>query len=449
MYVLRAPGTEFGKEAAKGWEGLGMFRRFGGREVVMEKVLYRPQRAPVASRPRTLRDVYPRAQFDAVLHHERNRADRDETEFSLVLIKMRRNDWRTSCRLARSILRRCRSTDELGWYGQSCLCVLLPNTSAAGARCFEASTRRLSESLEIPVVLKTYTYPSQWFLDGDAKPYAGPRLHRSDSNGNGHNGNGFNGNGHANGSGHHHNGNGNGHSMASTAAQRDLMPFVLSGLIEGLEAEAIGLDAVETLLVSPLPWWKRAIDIVVSLATLTVLSPLMALIALTIKLTSPGPVLFGQWRAGLGAKPFWILKFRTMVTDAEAQKANLRKHSEQDGPAFKMTDDPRITGIGRFLRTTSLDELPQLWNVLRGDMSLVGPRPLPLDESAACKQWQRRRLDLTPGLTCIWQVKGRSRVTFIEWMRMDLAYARSRSLVRDVRIMAQTIPAVLLRKGAR
>ena len=120
-----------------------------------------------------------------------------------------------------------------------------------------------------------------------------------------------------------------------------------------------------------------------------------------------------------------------------------------DGPAFKMKNDPRITRIGRFIRKTSIDELPQLFNVLHGEMSLVGPRPLPMDESAACDRWQRRRLDVTPGLTCIWQVKGRSRVTFAEWMRMDVNYIGGRSLWRDVRILAETVPAVLLRRGAK
>jgi lipopolysaccharide/colanic/teichoic acid biosynthesis glycosyltransferase len=182
---------------------------------------------------------------------------------------------------------------------------------------------------------------------------------------------------------------------------------------------------------------------------LLVLSPVMILSALAIKGTSHGPVIFKQRRAGLGGRPFWIYKFRTMTIDAEAKKAALRSISEQDGPAFKLTNDPRITGIGKFLRETSLDELPQLWNVLKGDMSLVGPRPLPMDESAECEQWQRSRLDVTPGLTCIWQVKGRSRVTFDQWMRMDVNYIRSRNFFHDIKILTQTIPAVLLRKGAR
>jgi lipopolysaccharide/colanic/teichoic acid biosynthesis glycosyltransferase len=123
--------------------------------------------------------------------------------------------------------------------------------------------------------------------------------------------------------------------------------------------------------------------------------------------------------------------------------------NEQDGPAFKIKDDPRVTRFGRFLRSTSIDELPQLWNVLRGEMSLVGPRPLPCHESDGCLGWQRRRLDVTPGLTCIWQVKGRSRVSFSEWCRMDLQYVAKRGVRQDLLLLLLTLPAVLLRKGAR
>jgi lipopolysaccharide/colanic/teichoic acid biosynthesis glycosyltransferase len=176
--------------------------------------------------------------------------------------------------------------------------------------------------------------------------------------------------------------------------------------------------------------------------------PAMLIVAAAVKLTSPGPVIFRQWRRGLGGEKFKLYKFRTMIADAEKRKAELRKLSEQDGPAFKLRDDPRITPIGRFLRKSSLDELPQLWNVLKGEMSLVGPRPLPCDEADACEPWQQKRLDITPGITCIWQVKGRSRVSFDEWVRMDLKYARQRGLFADLSILMQTIPAVLRRRGA-
>src|SRR5262249_28347556 len=155
-------------------------------------------------------------------------------------------------------------------------------------------------------------------------------------------------------------------------------------------------------------------------------------VAIAIKLTSRGPVLFKQWRTGRGGRPFLIWKFRTMGVDAEARKAELAQLNEQDGPAFKIRNDPRITRLGRILRKTSLHELPQLWNVLRGDMSLVGPRPLPCAEADSCEGWQRRRLEVMPGITCIWQVWGRSSVSFADWVRMDVRYIRSHSLYQDV-----------------
>ena len=184
-------------------------------------------------------------------------------------------------------------------------------------------------------------------------------------------------------------------------------------------------------------------------AALLIFSPILAIIAIAIKITSPGPVIFTQKRAGLGGRAFDIYKFRSMCTDAEARKKELMAMNEQDGPAFKIKADPRVTRIGKFIRSTSLDELPQLWNVIRGEMSLVGPRPLPMDEAGAAEQWQHRRLEVTPGLTCIWQIKGRSRVTFDEWVRMDIGYIRRRTILHDLAIIFQTIPAVLLRRGAR
>jgi len=230
------------------------------------------------------------------------------------------------------------------------------------------------------------------------------------------------------------------------------IPYFLDGVKSGLDRRTEARSPVqrmEQLLVRPLPWWKRVIDICGATCCMLLASPMMITAALLIKFGSKGPIIFTQQRAGLGGKPFTIFKFRTMVVDAEEQKAALRKLSEQDGPAFKLTNDPRITRVGRFLRKTSIDELPQLWNVFRGDMTLVGPRPLPVGESDACERWHRRRLDVTPGLTCIWQVKGRSKVSFSEWVRMDVAYIRRRTLWNDIRILLETIPAVILRKGAR
>jgi lipopolysaccharide/colanic/teichoic acid biosynthesis glycosyltransferase len=204
-----------------------------------------------------------------------------------------------------------------------------------------------------------------------------------------------------------------------------------------------------TLLARPLPKWKRAIDIVGALVAIAIFSPLMLVAAILVRFSSPGPAVFVQKRSGLGGRAFRIYKFRTMVNGAEKRRNELAAVSEQDGPAFKLQNDPRLTTVGRILRKTSIDELPQLFNVLKGDMSLVGPRPLPCGEQAECEPWQRHRMNVTPGLTCIWQVKGRSRVAFDDWIRMDVDYMRRRTFWRDVQIMFATIPAVLLRKGAK
>jgi lipopolysaccharide/colanic/teichoic acid biosynthesis glycosyltransferase len=177
-------------------------------------------------------------------------------------------------------------------------------------------------------------------------------------------------------------------------------------------------------------------------------SPILLGAAIAIKCNDSGPVLFSQQRTGLGGRPFRLYKLRSMYVDAEHRKAQLAHLSEQDGPAFKIADDPRVTPVGRFLRRTSIDELPQLINVLKGEMSLVGPRPMDCREVAHFARWHRRRHWVTPGLTCIWQVHGRSRVTFKEWMRMDLGYLQRRGFLRDLMLLLQTVPAVLLRRGA-
>jgi exopolysaccharide biosynthesis polyprenyl glycosylphosphotransferase len=194
---------------------------------------------------------------------------------------------------------------------------------------------------------------------------------------------------------------------------------------------------------------KRTVDILVSLAVLLLLAPLFATVVLLIKLTSPGPIFFLQDRVGYNKRTFRICKFRTMVPNAEKLMANLEKMNEASGPVFKIKDDPRITSVGKFLRRTSIDELPQLINVLKADMSLVGPRPLPIrDYQGFNEDWQRRRFSVKPGITCLWQVNGRSSITFDEWMRLDLQYMDEWSLWLDMKILARTIPAVLKGSGA-
>lgn len=205
---------------------------------------------------------------------------------------------------------------------------------------------------------------------------------------------------------------------------------------------------METLFVRPYPRWKRAKDVFGALFLLVALSPVMLAVALAIKFTSKGPVIFRQMRGGHGGRPFMLYKFRSMVVDAEERKKALLAFNERGGPAFKMKDDPRVTTVGRFIRKTSLDELPQLFNVLRGDMALVGPRPLPVDEDQGYEPWQRQRLDVKPGLTCIWQITSRDEADFDRWVRLDLKYIRKHGLLYDIKLLLRTIPAVLLRKGA-
>jgi lipopolysaccharide/colanic/teichoic acid biosynthesis glycosyltransferase len=217
----------------------------------------------------------------------------------------------------------------------------------------------------------------------------------------------------------------------------------------GAEPSSDESASSEFFFIKSMPIWKRGIDVAGALAGLTVGAPVMLLAATAIKLSSPGPALFVQEREGCGGRRFLIYKLRTMCVDAEDQKEHLLELSQQDGPAFKMQRDPRTTPLGRFLRWTSIDELPQFWNVLKGDMSLVGPRPLPTVESQACHGWQRRRLDVRPGMTCTWQVAGRGRVRFDDWVRMDLRYAARHSLWRDLKLVFITLPSLLFQRGMR
>jgi exopolysaccharide biosynthesis polyprenyl glycosylphosphotransferase len=192
---------------------------------------------------------------------------------------------------------------------------------------------------------------------------------------------------------------------------------------------------------------KGMVDRLFSFVSIVLLSPLLVFVSLLIKLTSKGPVFFTQTRCGINGRRFVFYKFRTMVADAELKKKEL-EHRNPKKIVFKIADDPRVTMIGRFLRKTSIDELPQLFNVLRGDMSFVGPRPPVPDEVVKYEDWQRRRLSMKPGLTCLWQVNGRAELDFDEWMKLDLEYIDTWSLMLDLKILMKTIPAVLSTRGA-
>lgn len=202
----------------------------------------------------------------------------------------------------------------------------------------------------------------------------------------------------------------------------------------------------ETMLLQLL--FKRVLDFIVSFICLVILSPLLLLIATLIKVTSPGPVLFVQRRVGMNKRTFNLYKFRSMYMDAEKRRHELEALNEMDGPVFKIKNDPRITPIGRFIRKTSIDELPQLMNVLRGQMSLVGPRP-PLPDEVDKYDWlYRKRLSIKPGITCLWQISGRNHISFKQWMAMDREYIDNWSIWLDLRILAKTVPSVLFGRGA-
>jgi len=194
---------------------------------------------------------------------------------------------------------------------------------------------------------------------------------------------------------------------------------------------------------------KRTVDIIGSSIGVIILAPLMLLVAIAVKLTSKGPVIFRQKRYGLNKRTFWMYKFRSMVEDAEIRQKELEHLNENDGHAFKIRNDPRVTSVGRLIRRTSIDELPQFFNVLLGDMSLVGPRPLPMrDVNRFSEASLMRRFSVKPGLTGLWQVSGRSNTTFASWMKLDLEYIDRWSLLLDMQILARTIPAVFKKSGA-
>jgi exopolysaccharide biosynthesis polyprenyl glycosylphosphotransferase len=219
------------------------------------------------------------------------------------------------------------------------------------------------------------------------------------------------------------------------------------GPVTGGRVEVLGSHEIATLSNGPdrllALAMKRFVDVLVSLAAVVVLSPLLVAIGIAVWLGDRGPVFFRQTRVGLHGRPFGVLKFRTMVPDAESRLAELVLTNEISGPAFKMADDPRITRVGRLLRRTSLDELPQLWNVIRGQMSLVGPRPPLPSEVKDYDLWHRRRLSMKPGITGLWQVSARHDTEFDRWVELDLRYIDRWSLWLDLKIMVRTVPAML------
>lgn len=349
--------------------------------------------------------IHSSQQFQRILALERMRSDRSGLAFSVVLFlpvdEPTAEDLLEA--LAEIVTHRIRETDHAGWMKDDQLALALPYTTSSGAwHLADEICQSLPEHLMRPHC-EVFEHPSR---PDDLTDKNDPQQSNSDS-----------------------------------PTDRDVEPAA--------GAPAPQVHAMRALFVRPMPWWKRTLDITVAGVALFLLSPLMLAIAACVRFTSPGPALFRQQRSGLGGRAFGMFKFRTMVADAECKQLELIGANEHDGPAFKIKDDPRVTPLGRWLRKTSLDELPQLINVLVGDMSLVGPRPLPCHESDVCQPWQQQRLDVTPGITCIWQVSGRTLVKFDNWMRMDISYIRRRSVVADFKLLVRTVWAVATCRGAQ
>jgi lipopolysaccharide/colanic/teichoic acid biosynthesis glycosyltransferase len=358
-----------------------------------------PERIAGQRRPRWV-GLFAPQEMQRILAREQERADRSGGRFSLLVFSVGspQQDRETLAELVRVLQRRLRWTDEAGWLDRRRVGVVLSNTPPHGAWTL-ADDVCLAFPADVTLPeCHVYAYPTR-------RPAEGAR------------------------------------------GDEVFLPGAAEG--EAVSAELPPVHAMSALLLKPMPAWKRALDVVGAVTGLILLWPLMAAAALAVRLSSPGPVLFAQSRDGQGGKPFTMYKFRTMVVDAEQQQEKLIALNEQQGPVFKIRNDPRVTPVGRLLRKTSIDELPQLWNVLKGEMSLVGPRPPLRKEVRQYQGWQRHRLDVTPGLTCIWQVQGRSQVPFLEWMRMDMRYIRSRSLLQDLGLLLRTVLVVLSRRGAQ
>ncbi|MEZ6003177.1 MAG: sugar transferase [Planctomycetota bacterium] len=328
---------------------------------------------------------------------ERSRTDRNGRPFCMVIFWAKDEPQYDLRPLAEFLRGQMRLYDLLGHLDQEHLAVLLPETPPEGAEQFAQNVRDAFDAGSSTIRHEICTYPL-----GQNDPGQGP---------------------------------GDGEELPVESHEPQAEP-------------ALASDLSEAFLV-PVSPFRRLVDILVSGSAILLLSPVYILAGLAVKLTTPGPIIFRQMRAGRGGKPFAFYKFRSMYIDAEARRAALADQNQHDnGPIFKMKNDPRITPVGKFLRKTSIDELPQLFNVLKGDMTLIGPRPPMLSEVEKYDLWQRKRLDMTGGITCIWQVSGRSEIKFDDWVRMDIQYQQKRSLWFDLKLLFKTIGAVVSGRGA-
>lgn len=330
-------------------------------------------------------------EFQRTLSKERSRADRTQVPFGFIVLRFANHDaiQRDTVSMAKILHRRLRDTDEKGHLGIGRLGIVLPATDADGTQFVLADILMHAKLAHLEIDAEWFVYPDQFNSPDQTS------------------------------------------QEASDKSEKD------------------SVGAPYAYFVNPSPSWKRGLDILGAITGLVLTSPLLVMSSLLILGTSRGGVFFRQERTGYLGRNFTIYKLRTMVQDAEILKADLVERNERDGPAFKIDNDPRVTWVGRFLRNTGIDELPQLYNVLIGDMSLVGPRPLPVYEQAKCQPWQQRRLDVKPGITCFWQLTKSSAMPFSEWMRLDRDYARRISLWLDLKLIAKTFHVALTGRVGR
>lgn len=362
------------------------------------------------------------------------RCDRHSQFFALIVIQLLPINGMSQAKqmrlVAKALHHKLRMTDEKGLLLKGGLGVMLPMTNVFGARKVQQTIVDACELIGIQIDASIFTYGSSETFERGVQN-DNRDLHDSDSD--------FGLECRTQASIHAAS------HVIMTPQARAIRADGDSQLRSVGSAELNHHSTVSTTHFCPqYPKWKRATDVVGSLFGLLFAGPVILTAAIAIKATSKGPIFFRQMRTGQFGNPFVMYKLRTMVVDAEELKAKLHALNERDGPAFKIKNDPRVTLVGKFLRSTGIDELPQLWNILIGNMAIVGPRPLPCHEDAQCKTWQRRRLDTKPGLTCVWQISKSRDISFEDWMRMDLQYSRERSVRSDVSLVFKTVMAVFL-----
>lgn len=407
----------------KGWKGFSVLGRI------------RPARIPDG--------LNSKDEFHVILKRERARSDRNGHGFSVVAFRAGCEDGDNAfaeC-LKGVLLQRQRATDEIGWLDEKRIGVLLYNTPPEGAWDYASHVRAALAAKGPAPECSVYAYPVFWTGFDEEKGAAGSNNCSRQISGDRE----FP---HSAGTDSGTLRKGTGMATRTWGGVREANVLAPArDTVQSQPSRKPDLDLFP-LVVSALPVWKRVMDIVGGTVALVVLSPIIFAVATAIRLTSRGPIIFRQQRAGLRGKPFTCYKFRSMVVDAETRKEHLLEYNERSSVAFKMTNDPRVTRLGRFLRKTSLDELPQLFNVLQGEMSLVGPRPLPIDEAQQLRAWHNMRQEVTPGITCLWQIYARQNRSFDLWAGLDIEYIRKRSLLLDLKLLLLTIPAVISMRGA-